>query len=953
MRVKSLNGLLLILLAISITLPLLVSAVIAKPVGPNPEQFWPSGTIWGTKLRLENGAVGDDAWFGAKTGAESKAPAPSYPLGTDYMRPVFVGSEYLMLVKSEVTAPQSYSWYVNLDRGGIAPTAGTVTVVFENADTLFVPQDYSVVLDNSANGIFVNFRKDNGKQITGLPKYATLYVDNAVNVSISPSSKTGDAYENLTYTVTIYNTGKYDDNYTPSASDTMGRPISFSVSVLSIAAGDNASVTMTVNAGAGTDTVTVHADGKYAADDASCTAIGTLVSVTITPAAENGWTGDNLIENVTVTNFENNTDNFLISLSEALGWTYGWNAPITAAANHVVISEFTTRGSPVAPGTGAFNEFVELYNPTNSPILIENWIFEYWSSTAWVYYSYSTWVAMGKAPIGATIPAHGFYLFADIRGQELNSNTGYDNNPPADVPRTDCGGISDGAAGAARGLRIKDNNTGTVIDTVVYEGNGNTDNIQAEGGRTAPNRGTANDNKSVSRKILWVDTDNNARDFIRINQRTPENSSFTLTPNNSQVLVTLDNGASVTYQIWVVVGGTPCTTDNLKVTATSWSDNTISDNATCRVRSAVAGVSVVSITPSDNYGWTGDNLSYNVKVQNNGELPDNFTLENIQTRGWTIGGLPATIGPIAVGDNWNGTIWAVVAGSPGDIDNITVKATSVGDPSISDNKTCYAHHATAGVDVTINPPSKGGIGDTTFTVTVKNTGDLPDNYTLENSDNLGWALSLDNVVLGPIPVGENRTTTLHVDIPNVLPGTTDTITVKATSKYDNTVSDNAACQAAPLPPTPPVVPPAVGVSVSVSPSEGSALPGNSLSYTVTVMNTGGATDTFDLGISGEAGWSPSISPNSLTLAAGTPGGVTLTVTVPSWTAAGASTTITVTATSRADPSVSASVSCMATASELPAGLEVTPTPTGATLPATLAIAAAIVIIILLLGFILL
>jgi parallel beta-helix repeat protein len=158
---------------------------------------------------------------------------------------------------------------------------------------------------------------------------------------------------------------------------------------------------------------------------------------------------------------------------------------------------------------------------------------------------------------------------------------------------------------------------------------------------------------------------------------------------------------------------------------------------------------------------------------------------------------------------------------------------------------------------------------------------------------------------------------------------------------------------APIPSLPPVAPPAAGVQVSISPSSKSGTPGVELTYTVTVMNTGGATDTFDLRFSGGAGWSPSISPNSLTLAAGTPGGATLTVTVPSWVAAGASTTITVTATSRADPSVSNSASCSATVSGLPAGLGVTPTPTEATWPAILVIAAAIVIIILSLSFILL
>jgi hypothetical protein len=133
--------------------------------------------------------------------------------------------------------------------------------------------------------------------------------------------------------------------------------------------------------------------------------------------------------------------------------------------------------------------------------------------------------------------------------------------------------------------------------------------------------------------------------------------------------------------------------------------------------------------------------------------------------------------------------------------------------------------------------------------------------------------------------------------------------------------------APPAPPAPPAAP-RVGVSVSISPSTSSALPGERINYTVTVMNTGDATDTFDLSISGGTGWFPSISMGSITLGAGTASTGTLTVTVPSWATAGDSTTITIIATSRADSTVSSSASCKATASApLPGPPGPTPTPT--------------------------
>jgi len=272
-RVKSLNGLLAILLAISIILPLLVSVVIAKPVEPNPATSWPSGTIWGTRLRLENSTYAGDAWFGVKTGSSVKLLAP--PPGADYMRPVFVegASQYFTVDYQQVAAPQSYSWYVKLDRGGAASTNGAVSCDIENAEAWFVPQDFSVVLDNSAQDILVNLREENG-YITGIPKYATLYIDNAVSVTISPSSQSGSAGENLDYEVTVQNTGRYDDTYALHVDAGSWSHI-ISPSSLSVNAGGNATATLTVTFGAGSQAIIVIADGAYANDNTSYTVTAT------------------------------------------------------------------------------------------------------------------------------------------------------------------------------------------------------------------------------------------------------------------------------------------------------------------------------------------------------------------------------------------------------------------------------------------------------------------------------------------------------------------------------------------------------------------------------------------------------------------------------------------------------------------------------------------------------
>jgi len=98
-------------------------------------------------------------------------------------------------------------------------------------------------------------------------------------------------------------------------------------------------------------------------------------------------------------------------------------------------------------------------------------------------------------------------------------------------------------------------------------------------------------------------------------------------------------------------------------------------------------------------------------------------------------------------------------------------------------------------EVSISPGYQSGTpGATlTYTVTVKNTENVSGNYFLENTDNAGWSLSLDNNLLA-IPAGENRAATLHVTIPaGADNGTEDNITVTATSQENSQISANASC----------------------------------------------------------------------------------------------------------------------------------------------------------------
>ena len=210
-----------------------------------------------------------------------------------------------------------------------------------------------------------------------------------------------------------------------------------------------------------------------------------------------------------------------------------------------------------------------------------------------------------------------------------------------------------------------------------------------------------------------------------------------------------------------------------------------------------------------------------------------------------------------------------------------------------------------GIEVSISPGSKSGApGDTlTFTVTVKNKGSLEDTYDLAASDTdvPSW-----NPMVSPtsltIAAGGSKTATLSVTIPSdASSGTKHTITITAKSTEDPAVSDSASCTAQATV--------QMGVEVSISPDSKSGPPGETLTYNVTVKNTGSIDDTYTLSAVGAEGWSVSIEPTSPILAAGATGEATLSVVVPPDASENDSITVTVSATSTAYPSVTDSDTC--------------------------------------------
>ncbi len=175
------------------------------------------------------------------------------------------------------------------------------------------------------------------------------------------------------------------------------------------------------------------------------------------------------------------------------------NFILASENNHIVINEIQIRGAT------AIDEFVELYNPTNSEINISGWKLQYKSDTG------TTWSSKAGdgLPPDSKISPYGFFLLA---GKSYNGSINPDYKHSADW------GLADNAGHA----RLIDD-SGSEIDKVGYGASVDS----AEGNNPAPNPVSG---QNIERRSNGCDSNNNFNDFIQANP-SPQNSSSVL--NNS------------------------------------------------------------------------------------------------------------------------------------------------------------------------------------------------------------------------------------------------------------------------------------------------------------------------------------------------------------------------------------------------------------------------------------
>jgi hypothetical protein len=264
----------------------------------------------------------------------------------------------------------------------------------------------------------------------------------------------------------------------------------------------------------------------------------------------------------------------------------------------------------------------------------------------------------------------------------------------------------------------------------------------------------------------------------------------------------------------------------------------------------------VLISPKSQKGENGVTLNYNIMVNNNRNVQENFLLTAGDNSGWSPSISPTSLVVPGFSSRTASLSVTVPQDVPeGAFDNIWVKAIENDNASVFDNESALAQRTIVrGFTVSISPSSQTGAYGVTlnYTVGVYNIGIVNDNYKLSATDNDGWGPSVFPTSLS-VPAGGIGTATLSVTLGLGTDNITENVTSNASIVYEGKVYDNttilASCTATGLP-----------IYVTLTPSTQVGYHGENLAYTVMVKNLESTADNFIITMvdtqSWQTGWNP-------------------------------------------------------------------------------------------------
>jgi hypothetical protein len=292
-------------------------------------------------------------------------------------------------------------------------------------------------------------------------------------------------------------------------------------------------------------------------------------------------------------------------------------------------------------------------------------------------------------------------------------------------------------------------------------------------------------------------------------------------------------------------------------------------------------------------GDPGEAITYTLSVTNSGTYSDTFDV-GLSGHAWPTGA-PSTLGSLAANESTNVDVTvSIPAGTMGGTtDAATVVVVSRGDGTRSATATLTTT-ANSFYGLTVSPATDARSGDPgeaiLYTLRVTNTGNTTDTYGIAIGSTT-WETSAPNMA-GPLATGECVAIDVVVNISaGAAGGASDTTSVTVTSQSDGTCSAMATLTT--------TANSVYGVTVHPATYAQSGDPGETITCTLQVTNTGNTADTFAVSFSGYV-W-PTNAPSTVgPLVAGERAAMDVLVNVPSDAVDGATDTATIVVTSQGD-----------------------------------------------------